>query len=66
MIPIMPALCRCNGIGNTSAEKKYRAKNLYFLGPRIWSKIDASIENVNTSSSFTNALKKNILLHLQS
>ena len=30
-------------------RKKNRAKILYLLGPRIWSKIDASIKNVKTS-----------------
>ena len=41
-------------------------KSLSFLGPNIWSKIDPSIKNVQTSSSFTHALKKNTLLHLLS
>ena len=40
-------------------------KSLFFLGPKIWSKIDPSIKNVRTSSSFMYAIKKNILLHLQ-
>ena len=41
-------------------------KSLSFLGPKIWSKIDPGIKNVRTSSSFIYAIKKNILLHLQS
>ena len=40
-------------------------KSLSFLGPKIWSRINSSIKNVKTSSSFMYALKKNILLHLQ-
>ena len=50
-------------IGHTSAENK--KKSLSFLGPKIWSKIDPSIKNVRTLSSFIHATKKNILLHLQ-
>ena len=41
-------------------------KSLSFLEPKIWPKIDSSIKNVRTSSSFMHAIKKNILLHLQS
>ena len=33
-------------------------KSLSFLGPKIWSKIDPSIKNVRTSSSFMHAIKK--------
>ena len=40
-------------------------KSLYFLGPKIWSKIGPSIKIIRTLSSFTHAIKKNILLHLQ-
>ena len=40
-------------------------KSISFLGPKIWSKIDPSIKNVRTLSSFIHATKKNILLHLQ-
>ena len=40
-------------------------KSLSFLGPKIWSRINPSIKNVKTSSPFMYALKKNILLHLQ-
>ena len=40
-------------------------KSLFFLGPKIWSKIGPSINNVRTSSFFIHAIKKNILLHLQ-
>ena len=40
-------------------------ENLSFLGLKIWSKIDPSIKNVRTSSSFMHAFKNNILLHLQ-
>ena len=41
-------------------------KSLSFLGPKIWYKIDPSIQNVRTSSSFMHVMKKNFLLHLQS
>ena len=41
-------------------------KKLILFRAKIWSKIDPSIKNVRTSSSFTHAIKKNILLHLQS
>ena len=40
-------------------------KSLYFLGPKIWSKIDPSIKNVRSRSSFMYAIKKYILLYLQ-
>ena len=40
-------------------------KSLYFLGPKIWSKIKPSIKNVKALSSFMHAHKKNILLHLE-
>ena len=38
-------------------------KSLSFLGPKI--KIDPSLKNVRTSSSFMHAIKKNIMLDLQ-
>ena len=41
-------------------------KSLSCLGPKIWSKVDPSIKNVRTSFSFMHAIKRNILLHLQS
>ena len=41
-------------------------KSLSFLGPKIWSEIDPSMNNVRTSPSFMGAIKKDILLHLQS
>ena len=41
-------------------------KSLSSLEPKIWSKIESSIKNVRTSSSIIHAIKKNILLHLQS
>ena len=41
-------------------------KSFSFLGPKIWSEIDPSMNNVRTSSSFMGAIKKDILLHLQS
>ena len=47
-------------------KKLQEKKNLSFLGSKIVSKIDPSIKNVTTSSSFMHAIKKNILLHLQS
>ena len=43
---------------NTNTGKK----SLPFLGPKICSKINPSIKNVKTTSSFMHALKKNILL----
>ena len=42
-----------------------KQKNLSFLRPNIWSKINPNIKNVKTLSSFVHALKKNILLHLE-
>ena len=41
-------------------------KSLSFLGPKIWSKIGSSIKVVRILSPFMHAIKKNILLHLQS
>ena len=46
-------------------EKQIQDKKLSFLGTKAWSKIDPSIKNVRTSSSFMHAIKENILLHLQ-
>ena len=43
-----------------------RQKSLSFSGPKISSKMVPSIKNVTILSSFMHALKKNILLHLQS
>ena len=39
-------------------------KSLPFLGPKIWSKGNPSIENVVKMASFTRALRKVVLLHL--
>ena len=47
-------------------KTKTGQKSLSFLRPKIWSKIGPSIKNVRTWSSFMHAIKKNILLHLQS
>ena len=41
-----------------------RQKSLPFLGPKIWSKGNPSIENVIKMASFTRALRKVVLLHL--
>ena len=50
-----------------SLQKTNRVrKRLSFLGPKISSKIDPSIQNVRVLSSFMHAIKKNILVHLQS
>ena len=40
-------------------------KSLSFLGPKKWSKINPTIKNIKTSSSFMHTLKKNVLLQLQ-
>ena len=42
-----------------------KQKSLSFLLSKIRSKKNPSIKNVNTFSSFMNAFKKNIILHLQ-
>ena len=34
---------------------------LFFLGPKIWTKITHSTKNVKTTASFTHALKREIL-----
>ena len=47
-------------------EKQIQDKKLSFLGTKAWSKIDPSIKNVRTSSSFMHAIKENSLLHQQS
>ena len=44
-----------------SVESEYRAK----AWSNTWSKINPSIKNVKTNSSFMHARKKNILLHQQ-
>ena len=66
----MPSLCRYSTRSqkalNIPLQKTNTGqKSLSFLGPKIWSKIGPSIKSVRTSSSFTHAIKKNILLHLQ-
>ena len=60
-----PSLYKCSTRSQVALDIPGR-KNLCFLGPKIWSKIDPSMKNVRTASCFTHALKKNILLHLQS
>ena len=65
-----PSLCRYNTRSQMAFDIPLRKtntgqKNLSFLGPKIWSKIDPSIKNVRTLSAFMHAIKKNILLHLQ-
>ena len=60
-----PWLYKCSTRSQVALDIPGR-KNLCFLGPKIWSKIDPSMKNVRTASCFTHALKKNILLHLQS
>ena len=47
-------------------EKQIQGQKLSLLGTKAWSKIDPSIKNVRTSSSFMHAIKKNNLLHQQS
>ena len=65
-----PSLCRYSTRSQIALDIPLRKVNtwkesLSFLGPKIWSKIDPSIKNVKTSSSFMDALNKNLLLHLQ-
>ena len=65
-----PSLCRYSTRSQMALDIPLRKtntgqKSLSFLGPKIWSKIGPSIQNVRTSSSFMHAIKKNILLHLQ-
>ena len=48
-----------------SVLNKYKEKSLSFLGPKTWSIKTPSIKNVKTSPSFMQALKKNILLQMQ-
>ena len=64
-----PSLCRYSKRSQMALDTPLRKtntgeKSLSFLGPKIWSKTDPSIKNVRTFSSFMQALKKNILLHL--
>ena len=40
-------------------------KSLSFLGPKIWTRIKASLKSVGTTVSFTHGLKKEILKDLQ-
>ena len=47
-------------------ETNTRQESLSLLGPKICSKIDPSIKNVTTSSSFMHTHKTNFLLRLQS
>ena len=48
------------------STKKMWVKKLDFLGSKVWPRINCNIRNVETMPSFMHALKKNILLHLQS
>ena len=66
-----PSLCRYSTRSRMALDIPLRKtntgqKSLSFLGLKIWSKIDLSIKNVRTSSSFVHAIKKNILHHMQS
>ena len=66
-----PSLCRYSTRSQMALDIPLRKtntgqKSLSFLGPKIWSKIGPSIKNVRTLFSFMHAIKKNILLHLQS
>ena len=66
-----PSLCRYSTRSQMALDIPLRKantgqKSLSFLGPKRWSKIGPSIKNVRTSSSSMHAIKKNILLHLQS
>ena len=63
-----PSLCRYSTRSQMALEIPLRKantaqKSLSFLGPKI--KIDPSLKNVRTSSSFMHAIKKNIMLDLQ-
>ena len=63
------SLCRCSTRSQMALDIPQKRntwqKSLSFFGSKIWSKINLSIKNVQTLSSFMHALKKNILLHLQ-
>ena len=66
-----PSLCRYSTRSLMALDMPLRKtnagqKSLSFLGPKIWFQIDSSIKNIRTSCSFMHAIKKNILLHLQS
>ena len=66
-----PSLCRYSTRSQMALDIPLRKTNtgqkiLSFLGLKIWSKIDLSIKNVRTSSSFVHAIKKNIFHHMQS
>ena len=63
-------LCRYNRRSQIALDIPLRKTNtgrkgFSFLGPKIWSKINPSVKNAKISSSFLHALKKNLLLHLQ-
>ena len=65
-----PSLCRYSARSHMALDIPLRKtntgqKSLSFLGPKIWFKIGPSIKNVKTPSSFRDAIKKSILLHLQ-
>ena len=66
-----PSLCKYStrsqiALGIPLQITNTRQKSLSLLGPKIWSKMDPSIKNIRTSSSFMHAIKKNVSLHLQS
>ena len=67
---LQPTLCRYSTRSQMALDIPLRKintgqKSLSLLGPKIRSKINPSIKNVKTSSSFMQALKKKILLYLQ-
>ena len=67
---LQPSLCRYSTRSQMALDIPLRKintgqKSLSLLGPKIRSKINPSIKNVKTSSSFMQALKKKILLYLQ-
>ena len=55
-----PSLCTRSQMALDIPPRKTNTgqKSLSFLGPKIWSKIDPSIKNVRTSSSFMHVLRK--------
>ena len=54
------------GIGHTSAENKYSAKKFILLRAKNTVQNRSQYQIFRTLSSFMHAIKKNILLHLQS
>ena len=65
-----PSLCRYSTRSQITLDIPLQKTNtgqkrLSFLRSNIWSKANSSIKNVKKTPFFTHALKKNILLYLQ-